>query len=244
MSKFLPLVRWTKRLFKSCGLDIGRYSPASHPEAKWLRQMKDRGINVVLDVGANTGQYASYLRELGYKGLICSFEPLGTAFGELERAASRDASWKAFNYALGSQEGEVEMRVAESSPSSSLLEATDDLLSIHPAAGTLKSEAVVVKPLDSLFRELCPESAKVLLKIDTQGYEMEVLLGSQKSLPAIEMIQVEMSFHPLYKGQPLFDELYSWICGQGFHLSCLYDDWWDPKTGDLMQVDGVFHRPR
>ncbi len=234
--------RQVKKVFKRFGLDLVRYRPSSHPEAKRAAQIRDRAINVVLDVGANTGQYAKHLREMGYRGKILSFEPLAEAFKLLEKASASDPSWEVYNFALGSEESESEIHVAESSPSSSLLVTNEKLVSMHPTSRIVEKEIVQVKRLDCLFEDMCPAGSNVFLKIDTQGYEEEVLLGARDSLPRIDMIQVEMSFVPLYKGQTLFEELYRWICKHGYRLSCFEGAWWDQKTGDLMQVDGIFQR--
>jgi len=233
-----------KKAFKLFGLDLIRYRPTSHPEAKKAAQIQDRAINVVLDVGANTGQYAEHLREIGYQGKILSFEPLKEAFKTLEKKASTDPVWKVYNFALGSEESKLDIHVAESSASSSLFDATENLISLHPTSRVVEKDTVQVKCLDSLFEELCPDGSNVFLKIDTQGYEKEVLFGAQGSLNRIEMIQVEMSFVPLYEGQTLFEELYRWLCEHGYRLSCFEGAWWDPKTGDMMQVDGVFQREK
>ena len=82
---------------KATGLKIDYYK--EHALARRLQIMKRAGISLVLDVGANVGQYAKIARKAGYKGQIVSFEPLGQAFSKLARftfmkASRRSASWR------------------------------------------------------------------------------------------------------------------------------------------------------
>ena len=114
------------------GWDIVQYRPATHPLARRARLLKDYRIDLVLDVGANTGQYARQLRELGYKGRIVSFEPLSSAVAELRRAAAYDANWQVRNHACGAENGKREIRVAANSQSSSFLPMKAEHLDAFP----------------------------------------------------------------------------------------------------------------
>ncbi len=231
-----------KNALRAIGFDLIRYQTSSHPLAKRAEQMRKRKINRVLDVGANTGQYDSDLRDLKYSGSVVSFEPLSVAFATLAKNAARDPLWSVHNYALGEEESEQEIFIAENTWSSSLLNVTDIHVAATSSSRSVDHETIQVKPLDSIFNDVCDVADKILLKIDTQGYEKHVLLGARESLPSIDMIQIELSFASLYDGQPLFTEMYQWLCEHSFQLACFEEPWWDNQTGQLMQIDGVFQR--
>src|SRR5215470_941975 len=87
--------------------------------------MQGRRINVVLDVGANTGQFALFLRSLGYRGRIVSFEPLTEAFAALQRNGAGDTNWSLHNLALGDVETTATINISANSQASSFLSFTD-----------------------------------------------------------------------------------------------------------------------
>jgi hypothetical protein len=93
------LIRW---IIGKAGYDIVKSLPVF---ARRKKLFDSFGINVVLDVGANVGLYAKDLRGARYKGRIVSFEPLSSAYSHLLKNKKADASWEAFNMALGDKEG-------------------------------------------------------------------------------------------------------------------------------------------
>ncbi|TWU28092.1 FkbM family methyltransferase [Bythopirellula polymerisocia] len=242
MSISKELIRGVKKRMQGIGIDLARYQASSHPVAKRAQQLRDHSIDCVLDVGANTGQYARNLRDLGYRGRIVSFEPMLKAYGTLIKNAASDRNWETLNIALGESSGEMTIKIAENSWSSSLLDVKDSHISAMSSARCVGSETIEVKRLDDVLGGICKPGENIFLKIDTQGFEKQVLEGAQQSLPKIDMLQIEMSFVELYENQALFVEMYELVCKQGFQLTCLEDLWWDQNTGQLMQVDGVFQR--
>ena len=86
------------------------------------------------------------------------------------------------------------------------------------------------------------ETDKVYLKIDTQGFEENVLKGAESSLNHIDTIQLEMSLIPLYRDEPLFDEMYHFLYQKGYRLIAIEAGFTDEETGQLLQFDGIFHR--
>lgn len=224
------------------GLDLIRFNAAQHPLPRRARMIDRRGIDLVLDIGANAGQFGSELRRLGYRGRIVSFEPLSEAFQRLQAVASGDVGWRVKNLALGATSGTQTIHQAANSESSSLLQ----MLPLHsdaaPYSKITGEESVQVEPLDAMFDEICMGASNVYMKIDTQGFESQVLLGAARSLARIDMIQIEMSLAPLYEGQALFGDLYAELTGLGFALVGLESNFVDPRTGHLLQVDGIFHR--
>jgi FkbM family methyltransferase len=203
--------------------------------------LNEKRINVVLDVGANFGQFAQWIRKLGYEGRIVSFEPLTEAHQQLTRVAARDSQWAvAPRMALGSASGEVEIHVAGNSASSSVL----PMLAVHrdasPESRYVDVEKAPLKRLD----DACPfsQGERPLLKIDVQGYEMAVLDGATQLLANCEAIIIEMSLVPLYEGQPLAIDLWQYLTRLGFEACYFSPGFRDPQSRHLLQMDGVFVR--
>jgi FkbM family methyltransferase len=197
----------------------------------------------VLDVGANTGQFASELRnDLGYAGTILSFEPLSTAYRMLEQRANGDPLWKTFHHALGDQDESREINVAANSESSSLLPMLASHLKSAPQSEYIGKETIRIKTLDQVFPALCPKARNVYLKMDTQGFEKHVLLGAKQSLVRIDTVQMELSLVPLYAEQVLFNEMHGLMIELGYTLIAIEDGFSDPASGQVLQADGIFHR--
>jgi FkbM family methyltransferase len=232
-----------RTLLWSAGYDFCRFTPRSHPLARRKQLLESYGVDVVLDVGANTGQFAQQLRnELRYANRIISFEPLSAAFDVLKVKAHRDAGWDVLNIALGDVEGKQEINIAGNSASSSFLDMMDSHSDAAPDSKYIGKELIEIKRLDSIFGDLCKPNSRIYMKIDTQGYESRVLGGANKALRHIDTIQMEMSLVSLYRGQLLFDEMCSIMRKQGYALVAIETGFSDPDTGQLLQVDGVFHR--
>jgi FkbM family methyltransferase len=203
---------------------------------RWL------GVDTVLDVGANIGQYADALRSSGFDGRIVSFEPLGDAYEQLARRAAKDPRWTAARTAVGSEQGSLEIHIAANSHSSSVLPMNDTHLDAAPHSRTVGSESVPVTTIADVVaaHDVVPE--KTLLKVDTQGYEKPVLDGAGELLARFAMIQLELSFVPLYDGQALYPELVERLTVLGFEWYGVDAAFVDPRTGRMLQVDGLFAR--
>jgi FkbM family methyltransferase len=231
-----------RNIVRGFGFDIVRYEPEKHPLARRKRILGTYQINMVLDVGANIGQYGEELREIGYKGKIVSFEPLSTAFKTLIKRSEGDPAWDVHNFALGDKNETASINIAGNSYSSSLLDILPSHIKSAPESVYIGHEEIKVKTLDDIYSDIVSESDRVYLKIDTQGFEENVLRGAEGSLESIDTIQLEMSLTPLYQDGLLFDEMYGLLCQKGYALVALEPGFTDEETGQLLQVDGIFHR--
>lgn len=225
------------------GYDISRFTPTSHPIARRKQILDSYQIDTVLDIGANSGQFAQELRgDIGYTHRILSFEPLSAAFKLLKANAKDDPAWEVFNCAIGDTEEKREINIAGNSYSSSLLEMLPSHLKSAPNSKFIGKEVIDIKTLDSLFDDLCKTVKNVYMKIDTQGYEIKVLEGAENSLSHIDTVQMEMSLVPLYDGELLFNEMCILMGKKGYTLVGIENGFSDPASGQLLQVDGIFHR--
>lgn len=211
--------------------------------ARRRQLMTTFGVDLVIDVGANAGQYGVQLRkELQYTGRLESFEPLTTAFSALQAQAAGDPRWRVHRLGLGDRSGRHKINVANNSYSSSLL----PMLPAHEAAAPdsryVTVEEIEVTTLDAVFASLAPTGRRIMLKIDTQGYELHVLQGALQCLESIDTLQLELSLVPLYDGELLYDKICEWLAERRYSLVSIEPGFSDSKTGRLLQFDGIFHR--
>ena len=224
------------------GFDVSAVSIHKHSFVRRAMQLEHLGTDLVLDVGANDGGFGGYLRELGYVGTIRSFEPLKSAYEKLRLRCSKDSSWFAENYALGSSSSSRDIHIAGNSESSSFLEMLPAHLEAAPSSVFCAKEKVEIKALDDIFDEVANGFRNVFLKIDTQGFEQEVLKGAQSSLRGVSAVQLEVSTVPLYEGALLFHELHAFMRDSGFELVDIEPMFADKISGRVLQADAVFQR--
>jgi FkbM family methyltransferase len=231
-----------KAIVRRTGYKISRCDQITDDEFRRRALIKNHGIDSVVDVGANQGQYASELRRCGYKGEILSFEPLSEAYEALQKAALADPEWHVFHSAIGAQDGEAEINVAANSVSSSLLPMLETHLRNAPTSRYRATERVKVSTLDSALKDVLPSGRRVLLKIDTQGYEREVLAGAKSVLQNVHLLECELSLVPLYEGQALLIEMLVLLDHLGFQSVYFAPGFGDQKSGHCLQLDGTFAR--
>lgn len=232
-----------KKLALKAGLELRRFNPQESPDARLLHQLQLHRIDLVIDVGANDGGYGRFLRRGSYTGQILSFEPLSKAHADLMAATADDADWfVAPRMALGESDGETKINIAGNSTSSSVL----PMAALHQAAAPSSVyqgiEAVPLRRLDAFEHAAITYARSILLKIDTQGYEMPVLRGAAQLLRRVSGIQLELSVVALYEGQTTYREIIQWLADQGFELWNLLPGFTDPGSGRMLQFDGVFFR--
>lgn len=199
-------------------------------------------IDAVLDVGANQGQYGKSLRRGGYKGNIISFEPLNSAFNQLKLCSKNDPLWQVNNYALGNENTNSVINISANSYSSSILAMTNAHTNLSKESAIVGEQNIVVKTLDSVFKNIVESDNNIFLKIDTQGYEKKVILGALNSLDNIVGIQIEVSMIELYKEEVLFLDMINFLDSKGFKTISIENGFFDQKTGFLLQSDLIFVR--
>ena len=200
---------------RACGFDVVRYDAVRFPELRRASLVRARNVDVVLDVGANDGPFASGLRRAGYQGRVVSFEPQSAAFAGLTEAAAADPSWECRRLALGATGGEVELHLSANSSSSSVLEMGEQHLASAPGSGYVGIEMVPLARLDDLRTQLMRPDERAYLKIDVQGLELDVLRGAAETLEQVVVLDVELSLAPLYVGAPTFQEVIDYVRGHG-----------------------------
>ena len=236
------LLSAAKGMFRAIGLEVS-FADTAATERNILQPLfQNRAFNFVLDVGANTGQYGLLIRRCGYRGPIISFEPLSAAYAKLTACAAADRHWTvAERAAIGASTTRTTINVADNSVSSSLLEMNARHIGAAPDSVFVGSEEIDVVALDDCIERYVGASSGGLLKVDTQGYEMEVLRGAHRSLTdKIDIVQTELSLVELYEGQPLMLDICNLLRQYNFTLRQIIPGFKDPVSGRLLQLDGIF----
>jgi FkbM family methyltransferase len=226
------------------GVDVVRYDAARFPELRRVELIRERGVTLVLDVGANNGPFARSLRASGYPGRIVSFEPQSTAYTDLAAAAAADARWECRRVALGARDGDARLHLAANSSSSSFLEMGAQHLRSAPESLYIGDEDVSIARLDTLRNELVRPNDCIYLKVDVQGLELDVLRGAAETLQQVAVLDIELSLVPLYDGAPLFPEVVGHLGESGFGVLALEPVFVDPADQRVLQLDGLFGRIR
>ena len=199
-----------RRLTRSFGIEVCRWPFLVDPLATHLTDLfAKEGINCVLDVGAHHGEYAKYLRTIGYTGRIVSFEPLPENVEILRALAKEDRDWQVIGCALGEREDRLQIHRTRHDVYSSFLTPNEESLAFSERGSeVIETLEVPVKTLADCFEECIAglSNPRVYLKMDTQGFDGAVLAGGVSVLPQIRAMQSELSVKQLYHGMPDFTE--------------------------------------
>ncbi|GAB5537196.1 MAG: FkbM family methyltransferase [Rubricoccaceae bacterium] len=215
------------------------YEVVPSPLARLLRH---HAPTVVLDVGANEGQFGLSVRKAGFTGRIVSFEPIASVFAHLAKAAASDPAWEVHHTGLGDRDQTETLHVASNTASSSLL-APGEALREHASFIEFKdTEEVTVARLDTLFSDLVSPGDVVALKVDTQGYEQAVLNGAESVLDRINTVFLELSLVPLYDQEPPAETIIAWMRERGFVPAYLAPAFTEDGTRRWLQSDVLFVR--
>lgn len=226
------------------GCSMQRISAYSSPMIRLAMLLDRLRTTLLIDIGANEGQFAAALRAAGYRGRIVSVEPLSAAHAALTKAAANDSQWTiAERCAAGAAPGRATLHVSGNSVSSSLREMTAAHLDAAAYSKYVGTEEVRVVTLADLTAQYGGASdARVFIKLDVQGHERDVLDGAGDRLDTISGIQLELSLVELYAGQALMPAQVDFLAKHGLALWSLDRGFMDGNTGRLLQCDGTFVR--
>jgi FkbM family methyltransferase len=211
-------------------------------EERWLKSaewLSAESIQTILDIGANTGQFARLVHSLFPAARIYSFEPLPECQAELRRTLGSMPGAVAVPYALGDEEGTIAFRQSAFSPSSSFLEMTDVHRTNWPQSVDQSTVMVRVARLDDFVAQESLEDG-LLVKMDVQGFEDRVIRGGMSTISRARIVLVEVSFIELYAGQPLFDDIYCQLQGLGFEYRGNLEQHASRSDATILFADAVF----
>lgn len=232
-----------KKIIYKFGFDLYRFSPSSSPQMQINSLLKKEKINIIFDIGSNIGQFAKDVRSAGYVNQIISFEPLSTAYEKLLDIAKKDEKWLVHDQgAIGAYDGKITINVSKNSVSSSVLPIKDTHLIAAPSSEYISSETVNIYKLDSISEKYLKKDSRLFIKIDVQGSEWDVFDGAKNTILIARGIICELSLVPLYNKQRLWREIVDRLDAEGFMLWALQKGLTDKKTGQTLQMDGIFLR--
>lgn len=202
----------------------------------WIRSLN---IKTIIDIGANIGQFSLIAQALFPKSQIYAFEPLPECFVKLNERMSHLKNFNSFNVALGDKSGELEFEQNKFSASSSFLKMLDTHKKLFPQTSSTEIVKVRIEQLDN-FQNQIEITDPLLIKIDVQGYEELVIRGGEKIIKQAKVIIIETSFQPLYEGQCLFKEIYSYLDKLGFAYHGVIYQLSSPNDERILQADCIF----
>ncbi len=233
-----------KKIMRALGYDLVPRGAPDPATANLAALLDSHNVDLIVDVGANEGQYATRARNAGYRGGIVSFEPVSEAHGKLSAAAQGDAKWTvAPRMAIGDRDGEVAINVSNRTDMSSVREIDQRTLEALPKSFMVGQEQVPMRTLDHALGEVGVAGDRPFLKVDTQGYEAQVLDGAPDLLGRVVGVQLELSLIPNYEGEALYLDLLNRLAGLGFEPFMVLPGFFSRTLGRQLQFDVVAMRP-
>lgn len=228
---------------RRCGFQLQPY-PAPHTLAWHLREIiTQRQVDLVVDVGAHHGGYAQLVREtVGYRGALVSIEPASAAYARVRERFGSDPQWHGLRVALGSAAGQATLNLYDKTVQNSLhLGSSFGTARFAELGAPAGAEAVAVERLDEILPPWDPSS--VLLKVDTQGHDLQVLAGSSGILHLVPAVQIEVQTEPTYEAGADYLEVLAALHAQTYDLLGLWPVTRRRRGGlALLTMDALFVR--
>lgn len=218
------------RFVSHLGLEI-MPSWALHHDVPLARHLeilfKQLEIRCVLDIGANNGGYRNFLRyQVGYGGLIISFEPVKKNHNILNTLAKNDPLWINYGFALGNENTKKAINVTAMDVFSSFLKPdySNDCRQRRDQKLVNHEELVEIKKLDSIIEMLRAKHSitNIFMKMDTQGYDMEVIKGASDMISTVMALQSELSVRRSYESMPNYTEVLQLLGNKGFDITGMF----------------------
>ena len=235
MRRFFKLLRIILKPYYCFALLNGVAAGVEHE--KFLKNIK---CNHLVDIGANRGQFSLVAKRLFPNIKITAFEPLSEPASKFISLFKRYSNVKLHQIAIGPDNKKGQIHIAARDYSSSLLPIDQKHIEIYPNTQEIGTREVTIKPLAQVLgRDDFLDNA--LLKIDVQGYELEVLKGCEELLELFDYLYIECSFIELYKGQAFAQDIIKFLTAKGFYLRSIYNIDYS-KDGFAVQGDFFFQK--
>jgi FkbM family methyltransferase len=223
LNKCIILIRYLEaycRLFK-----LGLINKLSQNDINVLRYLlhdinyfKNNKFDLILDVGANKGEFASIYRQLYPDSDIICFEPIPSLVEQLEKIFKDDSKVEIKQFALSDIKEEVNFRITKNVASSSMFDPNESNQLVNNGADIVDIIKVKADRLDNILDSNKLKNKKIMCKIDVQGAELLMLKGAQDTLKNINTLIIECGFLPLYEGEASFDDIYQYLRSKDFSI--------------------------
>lgn len=235
------MIRQIQKLLDKAGISVRRNVKWKDHAFRRAHILKNLNIDLVIDVGANHGQFGEELRTYGYQNHIISFEPIAEAYELLDRKAKQGFKWTAHNIAVGDVRAQQDLHITANSVCTSLLMPGDNTLAKRVNTEVVAVRQVDVLPLDEI--EELKSFKQAALKIDAQGYEDRVLKGAAGLLNSnVALVEMEISVIKMYEGQENGLTLLGTMQEKGWVPVSINIECCDLKTMYGLQYDVLFIR--
>jgi FkbM family methyltransferase len=226
--------------FRKVGLDVHKLYQPPENRFKWLQEFN---IKTIIDVGANRGQFAFAIQPFFPLANVYCFEPqMEVAFKLCKEIQSRKlfGCMSVFPFALGDFNGRANMNAAKNTTDTSMLDMTEYFSEIYKKPRLAPGFSTKVCRLDDVVIPVVPE---LMIKLDVEGYEMNVINGAGRTIDKAKIIYSEVTFHKeRYVGQYIFDKFYNIIRSKGFECLGFSQVYYHYRSGAPYYADAVFVR--
>lgn len=234
--------RLIRRVLHGLGYEVRRLSGSSEGSSPdfwtWLRV--SGGIKAILDIGANNGEFAEFLSTYFDARRTIAIEPLPGCAAQIRKRENAIKNLTVFECAVSDHEGRAVLFENGYAPASSLLPVSKISTDSFPqTADHQKEVGVSVRRLDDLI-DFDVLEKEILIKIDVQGLEDKVIRGGEKTFRSAKFVLIEMSFVPMYDGQPLFEEAHELLVNMGFRFAGIKNQVDSPTTGQPLFVHCLY----
>tara|TARA_B100000579_G_C22724842_1_gene801223 strand:- start:18 stop:758 length:741 start_codon:yes stop_codon:yes gene_type:complete len=227
--------------FKFFNLQVNKITLSNNFYYHIVQTLKNYDIDLVIDIGANEGQFAKKIIDYGFKNKIISFEPIKNVNKILRYNSKNHQNWivsKSFGF--GNLNQTQFINVSKNSVSSSILEINKKHLQAQPDARTIGKEKIRLITLNSYLNKYKFKNKKIFIKIDTQGYEKKIILGAKKVLNRVTGLMIEASISKVYKKETDYMAIINLMKKLGFYVWSIERGFTDKKTGQVLQLDIIF----
>lgn len=232
-----------KKLLRKFVSKFSKYSRIYESAFDLAKTINFFKIDLIIDIGASTGQYAKMLRRFGYEKYIFSIEPVSKSFKILNKNCSSDKKWSSKQCIISQQnKKKIKINVSKDFDNSSILNSTELHLKNHKGAEFFYTEEVDSKSLDQLLNDDINVQKNMMLKIDTQGTESDILESGDTSLGKFKLIQVELSIQKLYTNQKLWTDVVQYMKEKEFDVWSIIPGYKQKDKGQLYQLDAIFYK--
>jgi FkbM family methyltransferase len=235
------IINIIQNIVRKFGYEINNYENQQKRKADKWKWLQNLDIETVLDIGANTGQFAEFIINIIPKASLYAFEPLESEYSRLNINLGRNPRFKAFNIGLGDINGSTDFFISSASPSSSLLQMENIQKKLYPLTAELTKCVIKISRLDD-FIDKCNFQIKpnLLIKMDVQGAENKVIDGGTRTFNKAKIVLSEVNYFSYYRGQPLFKDIIDLLSDLDFVYCGVFEQFNNQKDNLPLFADAYF----